>query len=238
MREPRGRCLLALGNNLIHAIRYRTQVCPIHRAVNINDRNHVVMADGAGLDPAMNAGNVGKNLQWRAAGACNGNILQILQRIHAVLRSLHRDLVTDAALPVQPELWRGLEAAAQRSQHAIRHVRLTQTDLLRLRPVHIHRQVRRVERLLDVKIDSTRNSAQLRHHRFRQGMIAVDIRTDNLDIQWRRQAEVQNLIHDVGRQKIKSDARKVARQFLRAMRECIPLWDDVSFPVSPCVRVP
>ncbi len=56
--------------------------------------------------------------------------------------------------------------------------------------------------------------AQLLEHRVGDLAIARDVGALELHVDRRRQAEVQNLGHDVRRQKVEDDAGKIARQAL------------------------
>ncbi len=88
----------------------------------------------------------------------------------------------------------------------MRHILLGQPDLLGPGAVHIHGQIGLVERLLDARIGRAGNIADLVEHAFGEGAVAIQIRADNLDVDGRREAEVQNLRDNVHRQHIKRDA--------------------------------
>ena len=85
-------------------------------------------------------------------GPGNRNILQVLQRIHAVLRSLGRDGVAHAVLGIEPVGRRRLETAAERDQQVGGNIALREPDQLRLGPVHIDVQMGLIERLLDAQV--------------------------------------------------------------------------------------
>ena len=64
-------------------------------------------------------------------------------------------------------------------------------------------------------------------------MIGIHIRADDLNVERRGQTEVEDLIHDVGGQKIKRDAGKFACQ-LRAQRtNVVRPSDDASYRAPP-----
>ncbi len=70
--------------------------------------------------------------------------------------------------------------------------------------VHVHRHVGMVEGLLDARVGGAGNIADLVQHALGQGAVAVEIRADDLNIDRRGEAEVQNLRHDVHRQHIET----------------------------------
>ena len=146
---------------------------------------------------------------WPAAGPVTGMFCEILQRLDVVLRRLGREVVVDAVLPVEEEHRRGLEAAAQGVQHAVRDVALGQPVLLRLGAVDGDLEVRIVERLLDARIDDARHLAHLLENLVGDLAVAVDVGAVDLDVDRRRQAEIQDLGHDVRGQEIERDAGKL-----------------------------
>ena len=74
--------------------------------------------------------DIGQDLR---AGSCSapliGHVLQILQRLHRVLRRLRDQVVIDAVLRVQEESRRGLKAAAERDQQAAGDIALREAGL-------------------------------------------------------------------------------------------------------------
>src|SRR6267143_3135585 len=135
------------------------------------------------------------------SGTCarNRNVLQILQGLNPVLRSLRRDLITHAILGVQPESRRSLEAAAQRYQEVARNFSLGETDFPSFRPIHIDVKLWLVKGLLNAEIRCSRNVLDPLQQLVRELPIGLQVISDNLNIDWCRQAKVQDLSHHVRR---------------------------------------
>ena len=128
------------------------------------------------------------------------------------MRRLNGDVVGDAVFGIEIEVGGGLEAAAERHQQALRHILLRQADGLGAGAVHIHRHVGIVEGLLDARVGRAGNIADLIEHALGQGAVAIEIRADDLNIDGRREAEVENLRDDVHRQHVERDAGILAGQ--------------------------
>ena len=91
-------------------------------------------------------------------------------------------------------------------------VALADADELRPGSIHVDVEGRRVESLLNARVRDSRNAGDLRQHFVCVGAVGLDFRADDLHIDRRRQAEVENLGHDVGRQEGESRAGKLAWQ--------------------------
>ena len=161
-------------------------------------RLHVVVAHRAQLGAGHNRGQIAQHLHRpqcsRSAGRCpparaacrpgarslppccagsvdapgHGQALQRRQRVQPVLRSLHGHVVAHAVSWIEIEVGRGLKAAAQRHQQALRHILLGQPNRLGARAVHIHRHVGIIERLLNARVGRAGNIAHLVQHPLRQ----------------------------------------------------------------------
>ena len=83
-----------------------------------------------------------------------------------------------------------------------------QSQQLRLGAVDIDIDLRIVVGLLDVQIDGARNRIQLLQKLVRQLLIAFDVGPDDLHVERRGQAEIQDLADDVRRQELKTGRRK------------------------------
>ena len=88
-------------------------------------------------------------------------IFKLLQILHVVLRSLHRDVVAHMILGIQIERWRGLETSTQAGEETLCYIPLTIPNLLRASPVDVDRPLRQVERLLNSEVRSARYVAYL-----------------------------------------------------------------------------
>ena len=132
--------------------------------------------------------------------------------VDPILRRLHDDRIGHAVLRVQPEGRRGLDAAGEVVQHAGREVTLGQPHLAREGAVDVDIQGRCVERLLDARIGDARHLADALQQLVGIGAVGLQIVADHLHIDRRRQAEVQDLGDDVGRQEGEGRAGEQPRQ--------------------------
>jgi len=122
---------------------------------------------------------------------------------------LHRHLIIDAILEIQPEVRRRQPARTQRGEQRIRHVLLREPDLAGARAINIDAQLGAVHPLLQMDVG---RSADLRHpglDLLGQGKV-FGAGSGDLDIDGRGQAEVQNLAHDIRSRKRELHVRKIA----------------------------
>ena len=171
-------------DDLVHRAGHGAQVGAVDVGVDVEHRLHVVVADRAELGAGLDGGQVAEHLHRRAerraprsrrplmamaarafcgadADPVTGRLLQRGHGVEPVLRRLRGDVVADAVARIEIEVGRGLKAAAQRDQDALRHILLGQADGRGARAVHVHRHVRIVERLLDARIDGAGNIAHI-----------------------------------------------------------------------------
>ena len=135
--------------------------------------------------------------------------MDILQRLDDVLRRLSNQVILHAVLPVQKEIWRGLKAAAQRDQQTIGDVARRESALRCLRAVDLDVKSRVIEILLNARIGQAWHMTKLPQQLVRKLAIPVQVRALDLDVNWRRRAEVKNLRDHIGGKKGKSGARKL-----------------------------
>ena len=155
---------------------------------------------------------VAQHLRVLHTGVVHRHIHQVLQRGHAVLRRLHRHLVGHAVLRIQPEVRRGLETAAQRDQHALRHVARIHSHLRGLGAVNLKMQGRQTEHLLHVHIGSSVHVTQTVGDLLGDDVVALHVLTGDLDVNRCGQSKVENLGHDIGRLKEELHAGELAGQ--------------------------
>ena len=129
-------------------------------------------------------------------------------------------------LRIHPERRRGLGAAGQRHQHARGDVALGEAHLLRARAVDVHAQFRLVECLLDAQVGDAGNMLDPAHQCVGVGAILLALEADHLDVDRCRQAEVEDLADDVGRQEGERGAGKLAAATRRAIAPRIRRWAD------------
>ncbi len=147
-----------------------------------------------------------------------------MQVSHLVLRRLHSNIVADVVLRVEVERRRGLEAAAQAGEHGVGHVVLAVADLLGASPIDIDRPVRQIEGLLDTHVGGAWNMADLFHHVLGQIVVLVDGTADDLHVNLRWKAEVQDLAHHVGRQIVELRTRELLRELVTQSMGVLRSW--------------
>src|SRR5262249_37510470 len=82
----------------------------------------------------------------------NGDVLNVAERRHGILRRLRGYVVFDAGPRVEPETGLRLKTAAQRDEHAPRNVALGEAALDRLGAVDPEMQFGLIENLLDAEV--------------------------------------------------------------------------------------
>ena len=202
-RRPHGENLTALDDlrtlrqifpglidDLGYVARDAAKIASIHRSENIDYRLNVVMGDDRHLRSSRETAQACKNL-WRRRAIRDRNILEILQRIDAILRRLRRDVVAHAGSRIEPECRRRLGAAAQRNQQVVRHVLLREAYLTCFRPVYFDVKFRVVERLLNPQIHRAGNKFQLVDQILRESAVRRQIAAYDLNVERRRQPEIR-----------------------------------------------
>ena len=94
----------------------------------------------------------------------------------------------------------------------MRHVFLGEANRLGASAVHVHRHTGIVERLLDARVGCAGNIADLIQHAFGESVISIHVGTNDLYVDGRREAEVENLGDNVHRQHVKGYTRILAGQ--------------------------
>ena len=125
---------------------------------------------------------------------------QLIERIEAVLRRLHADVVADAVGRVQPEARRHLVVAAQRNQHAARHVALRQAHLARPSRGRRSGSAAAARSTWWMCTSAAPGiAATCCREPLRDLVVGRGIAADHLQVDRRGQAEVQDLVRDVRR---------------------------------------
>ena len=110
---PRGRCLCGVGRDSLHITGDAAEIAALHAGVDVNHGPDVIVADDAGSLTAGHAGKVLEKLRRRRGRRVDRYVVHCIDRVDLVLRSLHRNVVGNAILRVEPEVRRGLEAGAR-----------------------------------------------------------------------------------------------------------------------------
>ena len=161
-----GSSFFAVVEDRLHFPRDASQIAPLHRAENVDDRLHVVVRNDGGVHLSRFTDASASSICGRAAGRpVTGIVPSSSQRVDAVLRRLRRDRVADAGGRVEPERRRRLAAARQRDQQVVRDVALREAGLRGARPVDVEVEQRLVERLVHPQVDHAGHLRQLRRER-------------------------------------------------------------------------
>ncbi len=137
------------------------------------------------------------------------------------MRRLHRDLVADAVAGIQPEIGRGCETPAERNQHALRNIARIHAHLRDAGALDVQMQRRQVEQLLHVHVSGAGNAPQPVGNLLRDLVVGRHVGADELNVDGRRQAEVQDLGDDVGRLEEELHARELPRQLLAQLADVV-----------------
>lgn len=99
---------------------------------------------------------------------------------------------------IQPFVRRRLAAGTERNEKTIGDVALRQAELIRLGAVNMNLHLRVVHNLMNVNVHRARDGRHLPHKILSDLVVCRGIAPAHLQIHGRRQAEVENLIGDVG----------------------------------------
>ncbi len=106
-------------------------------------------------------------------------------------RRLHHDRIRHAVVRVEPVGRRHLRTAGQVDDQAVGHVALGQPDVLGPRPVHIHIESGIALGLLDAGIGNARDVTDFAQQLIGIGEVGRKIGAADLQVDWRRRAEVE-----------------------------------------------
>ncbi len=186
--------MLQRGNLRIDLLRHCAEVGVLYRSEDIDDRLRIVVGDDRRSEAAGDGRKAAQQLRLSRGG--DRHVLQVIERGHQVLRRLSDERVLQAGVRIEPERGRDLSASGQRQQQVVGDVLLADTQLLRTGPIGAHSQLRLIEHLLHAQIDEARDVAQRRQQPV--GDLAIlRARPDDLDVDGRRHAEVEDLADDV-----------------------------------------
>ena len=120
------------------------------------------------------------------------------------------DRVGHAVCVVEPEIRLDLSAAGQRDEQAVRDVALTEPHLVCEGTVDRDIDLRIAVGLLDTRIGDPGHLANSFEELARVGVIGILVRSRHLQIDRRRQPEIEDLRDDVGRQEREGRAGKLS----------------------------
>ena len=129
-----------------------------------------------------------------------------------MLRRLDLDQIRDSGFRIHPIIRHHLRCAAERHQHAVRHVAFAEAEFLRAGAIDFDVQLRHVRHLVQINVDRTGNLLHARFDLARDFVVLRRVASD-LDVDRRRHTEIQDLADDVGRLKIEPQIRKTLCEF-------------------------
>src|SRR6267143_3237350 len=160
---------------------HRTQVAALNGGVNIDHATNVVMRDYFHFVRPIDGSDVRENLRAPGGRCIEWSVLEVLQGLNRILRSLGHQVVADAVLEIQEKHRGDLEAAAEGVQHAVGNIALRVAALGRLGPIHGYIELWVIKRLLYTCIGNTRNPLDFVQHPGCGFAIALDIGSFDLD---------------------------------------------------------
>ena len=140
------------------------------------------------------------------------DVRQVRDAVDAVLGHLRDDRIGHAVLGIQPEVRVDLAAAGQGDQQAVGDVALREAHLAGEGAIDVDVDLRVVEHLLDAQVRDAGHRADALQELGGVGVVGLLIVADHLQVDRRRQAEIQDLRDDVGRQEREGGARELLRQ--------------------------
>src|SRR6202166_2281768 len=158
--------------------------------------------------------DIRENFWARGGRGIERSVLEVLQRLNRILRSLSYQVVAHTVIPIQEEHRGDLETTAERIQQATGYIALSVATLGGLGAVHGHIELRVIERLLYARIGDARHAPDFLQHTSRDFAIALNIGSLDLNIDGSGQTKVQNLSDDVRGQEVKGRAGIFAGQRL------------------------
>ena len=178
----------------------RAEIATLDGAVNVHDRLHVVMRHDARAGAGRDLGKSAQILQGVRLGGRERYVDEIRHRVDAILRHLRDDRIGDPILRIEPEIRVHLLAAGQSDQQAVGDVTLGEADLAGKRAIDLDIDLRVVEHLLDAQVGDAGHRTDALEKIGRISVVGFLIVADHLHVDRRRQAEIEDLRDDVGRQ--------------------------------------
>ena len=163
------------------------------------------------------AGELGEVAQRNRRGLLlpgDGDVEDRLERLDVLLAVLRADEVVVAVALINPERWREIDGAVQGGDDVLDDVLLCQPDLGRLHAVDVHVKLRRVEPLLDAHVHCSRHRLGEAFDLLRNLASDFELVALHLNVDGRRQAEVQRRRHHAAGVETEFRPGELARQLL------------------------
>src|SRR6478672_10707468 len=129
-----------------------------------------------------------------------------------MLWGLDRDRVVDPVFRIGPKVGCHLEARAERDKQAVGDIALSKAELLGAGPIDFYAQLWCVRYLMQADVNRARNLLHPPLDLTRDCIVRLVGKTGDLNVDWRRQTEIQNLADDVRRLEIETQLRKTLRE--------------------------
>ena len=147
---------------------------------------------------ARHGRQVSQQLRLASARRSYGRAIQRVERIDAVRRRLHGDLVIHPVHRIQPLVRRNLAAGTQRYQQAVGHVALRQAGFRCLAAIHLQTNLGVIHFLVNVHVHRARHQLHFVLDFLGQRVVRLGVSPHHLNVDGARQSEIQDLIGDVG----------------------------------------
>ena len=131
---------------------------------------------------------------------------------------LHGDEVADAGFPIEPLGGRHLAARSERDEQAVADIALGKPDLAGLIAIDVDVDFGPIDHLVNVDVGGAGDTRDLLADLPRDLVIAGRVAADHLHVDGRGQAEVQNLVGDVGGFE---EERHVGKPLVQALAQLI-----------------
>ena len=201
-----------LGDQLLDVRGHRAEIAALRGCVDLHHRLNVILRHHCAGASTFDVGDAAENRRRLGLRGRDRQRLQLVQRVHFILRRLHHDGVRNAVLGTEEEGRRHLRATGEIDDHAVRHVARGHADILRARPVDIDIEAGTVGGLLNPRVGDTRDQTNAAQQLVGILEIGIRIGATDLQIDRRRRSEIQDLADDVGGQERKRHAGECARQ--------------------------
>jgi hypothetical protein len=197
----------------VQRIGHGAEVVAIDVGQHVVGGHRVVVRDVGGTAPARELHQVGQQLGLIGVDT-DRRRRQRAQAVHAVLRRLDSHRVLDAFFGVEPEVGGGLSARRQRDEHVVGDVALGETERAGRVAIDVDAQLGCGGHLVEPHVDDPGHVADLALQLADQGEVGdgVGWRSYHLHVDRRRDAKVEHLRREVGREEKEGRLGEALRQ--------------------------
>src|SRR4029077_2577598 len=199
--------LLQLGDDLADVTRNAAEIAALHAGIDVVHRLNIGLVQIGWNALALECRHIAQQPRYRrAVGGERGRywrVANLVERAHQAFRSLDRDVIGNPGDGIGPEVGRDLLRRAQADIEVIGDSLRAEPQLQRARPVDVHHEGRRIELLLEMSIGDTRNARETAAPLPGHAPVGRTIATNDLNVDLRRQSEIEDLGDHVGGLEIK-----------------------------------